>query len=138
VIEGVVFGSTDAIVALTVHGPEGQAEHVDFKVDTGFDGALTLHSAVVAALGLSRRGTQDVVLADGGLIRCAVCDGFVEWAGVPRSVRIQVADSISLLGMALMTDHQLRIDVVDGGAVRITPLTASQALPGDTPTSLAD
>lgn len=35
VIEGVVYGSTDAIVALTVHGPEGQAEHVDFKVDTG-------------------------------------------------------------------------------------------------------
>ncbi|HEX6370458.1 MAG TPA: hypothetical protein VF006_16165 [Longimicrobium sp.] len=122
VIEGVVYGSTDAIVALTVRGPKGQAEHVDFKVDTGFDGALTLHSAVVAALGLPRRGTQDVVLADGTLIRCAVYDGLVEWAGVPRSVRIQVADSVSLLGMALLAEHQVRIDVVDGGLVRITPL----------------
>ena len=121
-IEGVVYGSTDAIVALTIHGPEGQAEHVDFKVDTGFDGALTLHSAVVAALGLPRRGTQDIVLADGSLVRCAVCDGWVEWAGVPRSVRIQVADSISLLGMALLAEHQVRIDVVEGGVVRITPL----------------
>lgn len=121
-IEGVVYGSTDAIVALTIHGPEGQAEHVDFKIDTGFDGALTLHSAVVAALGLPRRGTQDIVLADGSLVRCAVCDGWVEWAGVPRSVRIQVADSISLLGMALLAEHQVRIDVVEGGVVRITPL----------------
>lgn len=67
-IVGTVHGSADAIVALTVHGPEGQNERLDFRVDTGFDGALTLHSAVVEALGLPRRGTQDVVLADGGVI----------------------------------------------------------------------
>lgn len=124
-IEGTVYGRTDAIVELIVLGPQGQAERVDFKLDTGFDGALTLHSSMIAALGLPRRGTQDVVLADGQVIRCTVCDGLVEWAGVPRPVRIQVADSVSLLGMALLAGHQVRIDVVDGGAVRISPLAQS-------------
>lgn len=121
-IAGTVYGGTDAIVALVVLGSEGRAERLDFKVDTGFDGALTLHSSEVAALGLPRRGTQDVVLADGAVVRCTVCEGSVEWAGVPRPVRIQVADSVSLLGMALLAGHQVRIDVVDGGAVRISPL----------------
>lgn len=39
---------------LTIHGPDGQQERMECTIDTGFDGALTLHSAVVAALGLPR------------------------------------------------------------------------------------
>lgn len=121
-IEGAVYGNTAPIVALTVLGPEGQEERLDFKVDTGFDGALTLHSAVVSALGLQASGVQRVTLADGSVIVCELCDGFVDWNGVARSVEVQVSDSVSLLGMALLAEHQLRIDVVEGGLVRITPL----------------
>jgi clan AA aspartic protease len=122
-IGGTVHGSTDAVVPLTVRGPDGQEERLDFKLDTGFDGDLSLHSAVVAALGLPRFGAQHVGLADGSVILCELCDGFVDWNGVSRSVEVQVSDSVSLLGMALLTGHQVRIDVVDGGAVRISPLT---------------
>jgi clan AA aspartic protease len=122
-IGGTVYGSTDAVVPLTVRGPEGQEEHLDFRLDTGFDGGLSLHSAVVAALGLPRFGAQHVGLADGSVILCEMCDGFVDWAGISRPVEVQVSDSISLLGMALLAGHQVRIDVTDGGAVRITPLT---------------
>lgn len=122
-IEGAVYGNTEPIVELTVRGPEGQEQRLDFKVDTGFDGALTLHSAVVSSLGLQASGVQRVTLADGSVIVCEVCDGSVDWNGVPRSVEVQVSDSVSLLGMALMAGHQVRIDVVDGGAVRISPLT---------------
>jgi clan AA aspartic protease len=121
-IGGTVHGRTDAVVPLTVRGPEGQEEHLDFKLDTGFDGDLSLHSAVVAALGLPRFGAQHVGLADGSVILCELCDGVVEWGGVLRAVEVQVADSVSLLGMALLAGHQVRIDVVDGGAVRISPL----------------
>jgi clan AA aspartic protease len=121
-IEGAVYGLTNAIVELTLRGPDGQEERLDFKVDTGFDGALTLHSAVVSALGLQRFGLQEVVLADGSVILCDLCKGRVEWGGVSRSVDVQVSDSVSLLGMALLAGHHVRIDVVDGGAVRISPL----------------
>jgi clan AA aspartic protease len=121
-IEGEVHGDTEPIVALTVRGPEGQEERLDFKVDTGFDGALTLHSAVVSALGLQPSSVQRVSLADGSVIVCKVCNGFVDWNGAARSVEVQVSDSVSLLGMALLAGHQVRIDVVDGGVVRISPL----------------
>jgi clan AA aspartic protease len=122
-IEGAVHGNTDPIIELTVRGPEGRAECLDFKVDTGFDGALTLHSAVVSALGLQPSGIQRIALADGSIIVCQVCGGVVDWDGASRSVEVQVSDSVSLLGMALLAGHQVRIDVEDGGAVRISPLT---------------
>jgi clan AA aspartic protease len=121
-IGGTVYGSTDAVVPLTVRGPDGQEERLDFKLDTGFDGDLSLHSVVVAALGLPRFGAQHVGLADGSVILCEMCDGVVEWGGVLRPVEVQVSDSVSLLGMALPAEHQVRIDVVDGGVVRIIPL----------------
>lgn len=123
-IEGAVYGSTDAIVALTVCGTTGQKEQLDFRIDTGFDGALTLHSAVVAELGLYSSGTRLIGLADGTVTECDLCAGFVDWNG-PRPVEIQIADTVLLLGMELLADHQVRIDVVDGGAVRIAPLPQS-------------
>jgi predicted aspartyl protease len=95
-IEGAVYGRTNAIVELTLRGPDGQEERLDFKVDTGFDGDR--------------------------VILCDLCKGRVEWGGVSRSVDVQVSDSVSLLGMALLAGHQVRIDVVNGGLVRITPL----------------
>lgn len=136
-IEGEVHGSTEAIVELTLRGPDGQQERLDFKVDTGFDGALTLHSAVVSALGLARSGVQEVVLADGSVVLCDLCGGFVDWDGVSRPVEVHVSDSVSLLGMALLADHQVRIDVVEGGTVRIAPLRR-RLLAGDRPTPSAD
>lgn len=43
--------------------------------------------------------------------------------GVSRAVEVQVSDSVSLLGMALLAGHQVRIDVEEGRAVSISPLT---------------
>jgi clan AA aspartic protease len=121
-IEGAVHGQSDAIVELAVLGPDGAKERLDFRIDTGFDGALTLHSAAVAALGLSQTGTKWVRLADGRTVVCDVCDAHVEWDGALRPVGVQIADIGSLLGMALLGGHRLWMDVVDGGVVRISPL----------------
>jgi clan AA aspartic protease len=121
-IEGAVHGQSDAIVELAVLGPGGDRERLDFRIDTGFDGALTLHSAVVAALGLRRTGTKWIRLADGSTVLSDVCDAVVEWDGAHRPVGVQIADIGALMGMALLGGHQLRMDVVDGGAVRISRL----------------
>jgi clan AA aspartic protease len=125
-IEGAVHGQSDAIVELAVLGPEGEKKCLDFRIDTGFDGALTLHSVVVAALGLPQTGTKWVRLADGSTVLSDVCDAHVEWDGALRPVGVQIADIGSLLGMALLGGHRLRMDVVDGGVVRISPLMTSE------------
>jgi hypothetical protein len=44
-ISGVVTAYRQAIIRLTVHGPEGQKQEIEAVIDTGFDGTLTLPPA---------------------------------------------------------------------------------------------
>ena len=55
----------EAVITLSVQGPEGQAREVDAVVDTGFTGFLTLPPALVAELGLTFETTGHATLADG-------------------------------------------------------------------------
>lgn len=64
-IEGIVNEYREATVDLTLHGPTGHAERLEFVIDTGFDGGLILHSSVAAALGLPYLGGERAMLADG-------------------------------------------------------------------------
>jgi clan AA aspartic protease len=125
VIYGTVNAWPEATVELAVRGPEGREERLEFLVDTGFDGDLTLHSAVVAELGLQKVGESSAILADGSATSFGMCSAAVSWAGAPRKVSIQIADTIALLGM--LERQELRIEVVPDGAVRITPLAQNTA-----------
>jgi predicted aspartyl protease len=51
-ITGVVTTSYQAVIRLTVRGPEGQEQEIAAVTDTGFDGTLTLPPALIATLGL--------------------------------------------------------------------------------------
>ncbi|HEX2210552.1 MAG TPA: hypothetical protein VHG93_22925 [Longimicrobium sp.] len=121
-IQATVNRFLEATLDLTVHGPDGQEEILEFKIDTGFDGALTLHSAVVAALGLERLKAGRVILADGSETSFPICHASVEWGGVRREVDVYVTDSILLLGMAMLAGHEVRMEVVPDGTATITPL----------------
>jgi predicted aspartyl protease len=94
VILGVVNARIEAIVCLRVRGPGGFHLDVDAVVDSGFTASLTLPMTTVVALGLVRQSSGGAVLADGAV----------------------------LLGMRLLAGHELRMAVVPGGAVEITPL----------------
>ncbi|WP_420125709.1 clan AA aspartic protease [Longimicrobium sp.] len=112
---------------LTIHGPDGQRERMECKIDTGFEGALTLHSAVVAALGLPRVTPGRAVLADGSATTFPVHRAVVDWGGARRQVNVHVADSVSLLGMAMLAGHELRVEAIPDGPVEITPITKRAA-----------
>ncbi len=93
---------------------------VDAIVDTGFTGFLTLPLAVVRSLALPLLGSTPVVLADGSAAVLEVYEAFVVWHGSPRPVECLVAEGAPLLGMTLLRGSELRIQVVEGGAVGIT------------------
>jgi len=40
-ITGIVTVAREAVISLTVHGPNGQAQEIEAVIDTGFDGSLT-------------------------------------------------------------------------------------------------
>ncbi len=118
-MQGTVNAAYEAVVALPLRGPAGQARNVDAVVDTGFTRFLTLRPAIVAELGLSYRGVNRVILADGSEATVDVYGVTVLWDGQPREIVAYVSDTTPLLGMSLLHNHNLNIDIEEGGQVLI-------------------
>jgi len=121
-MRGGVNARLEAVVPLRVRGPSGTEVVVDAVVDSGFTAALTLPAAVVATLVLSRQSVGGAVLADGSVRQFDIYTAEVDWDGSWRPVLVSAVGTEVLLGMGLLAGHELRIAVVPGGAVEITPL----------------
>jgi predicted aspartyl protease len=120
-IRGAVDSNSEAVVRLRLRGPTGVEADVDAVVDTGFPSSLTLSPAVVTALGLVRQSGGTAMLANGSPHPYDQYAVEVEWGGTWRPVLAWMVGDYILLGMGLLTGHQLRIEAVPGGAVEITP-----------------
>ena len=119
---GLVNADFEPRLVLTVHAAGGQPNQVDAVIDTGFNGFLTLPPALIAALRLPWLCRQQGELADGSVLAFDVYVAAVDWDGQPRSVEVEACDAQPLLGMALMQDSELRVQVLSGGRVTITAL----------------
>ena len=120
-IEGVVNANREAVVTLSVQGPQGQAREIDAVVDTGYNGYLTLPSSIVTELGLTFQSHRTALLANGAEETFDVYDVTVLWDSQPRYVDSFVAEATPLVGMALMDEHSLYVEITDGGRVAIQP-----------------
>ena len=118
-IEGVVNAAREAVVTLPLQGPAGQTLEIEAVVDTGFNRFLTLPQAVVTELGLAFAGVSRVVLADGSEVILPSYGVTVVWDGQMRDVVAYAADTTPLIGMALLDDRDLSIQVRTGGRVVI-------------------
>ncbi len=118
-IEGVVNAAYEPIVTLAVQGPSGQSQEIETVIDTGFTGFLTVTPALATELGLPLEGTGRATLADGSEVTFDVYDVAVLWDGQPRYVLADAADTTPLVGMRLLDNHDLSIQVRDGGRVII-------------------
>ena len=122
-IEG-IYNDKEAVIDLTVRGPTGQEVRLDFVVDTGFNGDLTLHSSIAAALHLPVVGVERAMLADGSMIWFPVSRALLHWNGSLRRVTVGVADTVSHVGMQVLEGHELRIAAIPNGRVAISALPA--------------
>jgi clan AA aspartic protease len=121
-ISGVVNARREAVVRLRVRGSGGTESDVDAVVDSGFSASLTLPAATVASLGLLRQSGGRAVLADGSVLQFDIYAAEVRWDGTWRPVLVSTVGSEVLLGMGLLSGHELRIAVVLGGTVAISRL----------------
>ena len=118
-IIGYVDTRHEIVIPLTIRSGLGQEEVIDVILDTGFTGTLTLPPSTIARLGLRWRSQVWSVLANGTTELSDVYACTVIWDGVARPIRVQVLDSVPLLGMKLLIGYDLRVRVVDGGVVEI-------------------
>jgi clan AA aspartic protease len=119
VIEGAVNVSREAVVPLTVTGPAGRTQPIDAVIDTGFNGFLTLPSALVSELQLPFVTRGRATLANGSEDVFGIHNAVVMWDGQPRRVLTDVADTAPLAGMSLLDGHSLYVEVEEGGRVAI-------------------
>jgi clan AA aspartic protease len=121
-MRGQVTAALEAVIALRIEGPDGRHATVDATIDTGFTDYLTLPPSVIAMLRLPLLDTAECQMADG---RVVVMEGFlakVQWYNSPREAVALATEGGPLIGMSLLRDSRLAIDVRANGSVVIDPL----------------
>ena len=121
-IEGNVNAFREPRVPVLVTGPNGVNRTINFLVDTGFNGELTLPPKLIATLGLHWLQTVDVRFADDRVAQENVYLADIEWDGTAQSMRVYEMDSQPLLGTFLLQGYHIEIDMIDGGEVVIRPI----------------
>jgi clan AA aspartic protease len=119
---GLVNADLEACLRLLVRDNGGQSLPIDTVIDTGFNGFLTLPTAVISALGLPFLCRQQGQLADGTLHVFDVHVATVEWDGAQRAIEVEAVDAQPLVGVSLMQGFDLHVRVRPGDAVGITAI----------------
>jgi clan AA aspartic protease len=121
-ITGTVSAFREAIIRLVVRGPQGQEQQIEAVIDTGFNGSLTLPSALVSMLALPFRRRGRAQLADGSSSLFDIFEATVVWDGQPRRVSVDAVETDPLVGMGLLYGYELMVQAIDGGSVSIQAL----------------
>lgn len=129
-ILGVVTSNAQAVIRLNVYGPRHQEGQIDGVIDTGFDGSLTLPPRMIATLSLVWRRRGRALLGDGTESIFDIYEAALDWDRELRRIAVDEADATPLVGMALMSGYELRIQVVDGGSASLERLPQKLAKPG--------
>ena len=92
---------------------------IEFMVDTGFVGFLTLPTSAVAALKLPFRYQMPATLANGTSFLVDAYTAAIIWEGVEYKVEVLAMGGRPLLGTSLLDGFKLEAEFNDGGLVRI-------------------
>lgn len=118
-ITGRVNSKIEAVISLTVCGPQAEEHQIETVIDTGYSDCLTLPAEMIARFGLSSIGTPQVTLADGREVDSGMYPATIIWDGGRRAIEVDDFEAVPLVGMALLEGHDLKVRVATGGRVTI-------------------
>ena len=121
-VVGTVSANLDPLITLEVSNGMGGRELVEAVLDSGFNDFISLPIAVIQRLQLQSTPSLIVELADGSEVETPTYVGRIFWDGIDQIVRVQEGEGRPLVGMALMIEHRITIDVRYDGAVLIEPI----------------
>lgn len=88
-------------------------------MDTGYSGFLTLPAGLAAEFELPFAYLGQELLANNDEVTFDVHDVTVLWDDQQRHIKADATGSTPLMGMAMLDNHNLTIEVVSGGPVVI-------------------
>ncbi|MGB6296900.1 MAG: clan AA aspartic protease [Rivularia sp. (in: cyanobacteria)] len=100
---------------------------IDFVIDTGFNGYLTLPPQAVNAMNLPLYSSISARLADGSETVLSVHLATIIWDDVEKVVPVLASGYKPLLGVALMEGYHLEIDFEENGLVSLEKISSSSA-----------
>ena len=118
-IEGRINHQYEPVVTIAIVSPTGEPRELEAVVDTGFNGFIILPKDLVEELDLPFLNSSQAFLADDREVNVQVHQVILNWNGVRRTVRATASGTTALVGMQLMTDHRLEMDIRIGGTVQI-------------------
>jgi clan AA aspartic protease len=121
-ISGKVGTNLDAAVILSVIATDGTRHAVEFVIDTGYTGAITLPRDIIQFLGLRFVEKGWAVMANGSIEFVDRFETFLEWDGREVRAAVESVDTAPLLGVELLNGHELRVRFVQNGDVSISPI----------------
>ncbi|BAY95247.1 MULTISPECIES: clan AA aspartic protease [unclassified Tolypothrix] len=99
---------------------------LDFVIDTGFNGYLTLPVQAISAMNLPLYSSTPIKLADGSEALSAIHFATVVWDDVEKVVLVLASGYKPLLGTAMLEGYHLEIDFVDNGLVSLEKIPAKK------------
>ena len=115
-----VTGWPEITVSVASIVAPNRSRTIEFLLDTGFTGPLSLPLSIIEELELPYLRSRPAELADGSTQDFAVYAALADWDGQRRTVPVFESESQPLLGMAMLWGKRVTIDAWAGGAVTVT------------------
>ena len=124
-IRGKVIMGVEATIPVVLVDDHGVPWEIDAVIDTGFNSTMTLPHEAIEAIGLRSLRRETARLADSQIVETDVFEGRLLWNGEQVLVEISELEQIPLVGMSLLQNQRLVMDIIDGGDVTVTPISSA-------------
>lgn len=118
-ITGQVGPDLKARLIVGLIATSGTSHPVEFEIDTGFTGSITLPRDLIHLLGLTQQGTSLATLADGQVVEFNIYIARAAWHGQQRDMVTFESESEPLIGMTMLKGSRLTLEAEEGGEVTI-------------------
>ena len=125
-MNGIIVDGLEPIVSLLVIPQKGDPIEVIATLDTGSTGELTLPPSAIRDLELKLLRSDNAVLADGSKVFTEIYEATVLWFGDLRTITVYELDATPLLGMRLLQNCRLTMDIIPDGEFELVPLESTQ------------
>lgn len=116
------FSRNAGRITLRLYRSDDVAFDIEFLIDTGFAGEIKLSPYWVGTLRLPKLWNEEFTMADGRVSPYEIYAAECDWAGEKRLVEVVEMVGEPMIGIDLLRNFSLFLEVRDGGAVEIQPL----------------